>query len=190
MEKSTPGNVTQLLLDWRKGDKNALNQLMPLVYDELRRIAEYKFQQYGSGGALQPTALVHEVYLKLIDETKVEWQNRAHFYAIAANTIRRILVEDYRKRIAKKRGGKEVAYISISGVDKTSNTKPIDLLELSEALEKLELLDEQQAKIIELRFFSGLNNDEIAEILGISRATVEREWRLAKSWLYGQLSSP
>src|SRR5262244_3923090 len=99
MEKSSPGNVTQLLLDRRKGDKNALNNLMPLVYDELRRIAEYKFHQYGSGGALQPTALVHEAYLKLIDDTKVEWRNRAHFYVIAANTIRRILVEDYRKRM-------------------------------------------------------------------------------------------
>src|SRR5438132_649673 len=103
MEKTPPGNVTQLLLDWCNGDKEALDKLMPLVYEELRRIARQKFQQYGLGGMLQPTALVHEAYLKLVDETKVEWQNRAHFYAIAANTIRRILVEDYRKRVAKKR---------------------------------------------------------------------------------------
>jgi RNA polymerase sigma-70 factor, ECF subfamily len=189
MEKNSPGDVTQLLLDWRKGDKEAINKLIPLIYDELRRIARHKYQQYGLGGALQPTALVHEAYLKLIDESKVEWQNRAHFYAIAANTIRRILVEDYRKRVAKKRGGKDITRISLAGVEAQLKTKEIDLLEINEALERLEKLDDRQAKIIELRFFSGLTEEEIAEVIGISVATIKRELRSAKAWLYAQLSS-
>ena len=110
MEKTSPGDVTRLLVDWCNGDKEALDRLMPLVYEEMRRIAKHKFQQYGLGGALQPTALVHEAYLKMVDETKIQLQNRAHFYAIAANTIRRILIEDYRRRISKKRGGKDMTH--------------------------------------------------------------------------------
>jgi RNA polymerase sigma-70 factor, ECF subfamily len=186
MEKASHGDVTRLLLDWRNGDKEALNELMPLVYEELLRIARQKFQQYGLGGALQPTALVHEAYLKLVDEKKVEWHNRAHFYAIAANTIRRILVEDYRKRMAKKRGGKEMTPISLAGVE-ASTPQAIDFIDLNEVLERLEALNERQARIIELRFFGGLTDEEIAQVLDLSLSTVKREWRSAKAWLYSQL---
>jgi RNA polymerase sigma factor (TIGR02999 family) len=188
MEASSQDNVTQLLLDWRNGNAEAFNKLMPLVYDQLLRIARQKFQQLGLNGMLQPTALVHEAYIKLIDETKVEWHNRAHFYAIAANTIRRILIEDYRKQTADKRGGDNVTRVTLSGVEVSSGLQSIDFIALNEALEKLEMLDERRAKIVELRFFGGLNNDEIAEALELSRATIEREWRNAKAWLYVQMS--
>lgn len=186
MEILSSGDVTQLLLDWRKGDQEAFNKLMPLVYDELRRIARLKLQLYGSSGQLQPTALVHEAYLKLVDEKQVEWQNRAHFYAIAANTIRRILVDDYRKRAANKRGG-AASFVSLDENDAASAVLSADLLDLNEALEILAKLDARQVAIIEMRFFGGMTNEEIAEALNISDKTVEREWRAAKAWLHAQL---
>ena len=188
MKNPSPGVVTQLLIDWRSGDQEAPNKLMPLVYNELRHIAQKSYQKYGLGGILQPTAIVHEAYLKLVDEKDVEWQNRAHFYAIAANTIRRILIEDYRKRMASKRGGKGATHIAFTGFEASSKPQSVDFLALNEALEKLESLDPQQARIIELRFFGGLNYDEIAEVLGTSRSTIEREWKSAKGWLYSRLS--
>jgi RNA polymerase sigma-70 factor, ECF subfamily len=178
--------VTQLLLDWGNGDKEAFNKLMPLVYDELRRIARRKLQRYGSGGQLQPTALVHEAYIKLVDEKRVEWRNRAHFYAIAANTIRRILIDDYRRRAANKRGG-DASLVSLDENDAASGVQRADFLALNEALEILAKLDARQAAIIEMRFFGGMTNDEIAEALNISDKTVEREWRAAKAWLHAQL---
>lgn len=187
MGTSSPGDVTQLLLDWRKGDKAALDQLMPLVYDELRRIARRHFQQLGVGGALQPTALIHEAYIKLVDQSRVQWQNRAHFYAIAANTIRRILIDDYRRRVADKRGG-DASFITLNEGERGATSQSVDLLALDEALERLATLDLRQVQIIEMRFFGAMTNDEIAEALQVSRTTVEREWRAAKAWLRAQLA--
>ncbi len=187
METYSPGNVTQLLLDWRNGDQEALNKLMPLVYDELRRIAERKLQRYGSDGQLQPTALVHEAYIRLVDQSRVEWRNRAHFYAIAANTIRRILVDDYRRRTADKRGG-DARFIPLNESDAVTNAQSTDLLALNEALDRLATLNARQAQIIEMKFFGGLTNEEIAEAMDISIATLEREWRVAKSWMRSQFT--
>ena len=188
MRAHPPGDVTQLLFDWGNGDREAFNKLMPLVYDELRRIAKRRFQELGRGGLLQPTALVHEAYIRLIDQTRVQWKNRAHFYAIAANTIRRILVDDYRRRSADKRGGKQVFQISVSEADAQTQAQEVDFIVLNQALEKLERLDERQVRIIELRFFVGLNNEEIAQALGVSRSMIEREWRSAKAWLHSRLA--
>jgi RNA polymerase sigma factor (TIGR02999 family) len=187
MKIYSSGDVTQLLIDWRNGDQEALNKLMPLVYNELRRIARHKLQQYGLGGQLQPTALVHEAYIKLVDQSQVEWRNRAHFYAIAAKTIRRILVDDYRRRTANKRGG-NADIILLSESDTVANAQSIDLLALNEALERLSTLSARQARIIEMKFFGGLNNEEVAEALDISLATLEREWRAAKAWLRSLLT--
>lgn len=187
MRSCTPGDITQLLIAWSNGDRDALNKLTPLVYDELRRIARNKLRQHGADGLLQPTVLVHEAYIKLVDETRVQWRNRAHFYAIAANTIRRILVDEYRKRLAEKRGGR-TRVVSLEDGDGISPAQNVDLLALNEALEKLSKLGPRQAEIIEMRFFGGLANNEIAEALKISLATVEREIRTAKAWLYSQLS--
>ena len=187
METYSPGNVTQLLLDWRNGDQEALNKLLPLVYDELRRIAKRKLQRYGSDGQLQPTALVHEAYIRLVDQSRVEWRNRAHFYAIAANTIRRILVDDYRRRTAGKRGG-DTTLVSINENDAVTNAQSTDLWALNEALDRLATLNARQAQIIEMKFFGGLTNEEIAEALDVSIATLEREWRAAKAWIRSLLS--
>jgi len=188
MGMQPPGDVTQLLLDWSLGDREAFNKLMSLVYDELRRIARRQFRELGQGGLLQPTVLIHEAYIRLIDTTQVQWKNRAHFYAIAANTIRHILVDDYRSRSADKRGGKQGLVIPISEADVRSTRQEVDFIALNRALEKLETLDERQVRIIELRFFVGLNNDEVAQALEVARSTVEREWRSAKAWLHAQLT--
>lgn len=186
--KSPPaGDITQLLIFWGNGDRNALDKLAPLVYDELRRIARSKLRQHGADGLLQPTVLVHEAYLKLVDETRVQWRNRAHFYAIAANTMRRILVDDIRRRTAYKRGG-GASLVSLDEGDAVSHTRGMDLLALDEALEKLATLDPRQAEITNMRFFGGMNNSEIAEALGLAVATVKREWRAARAWLYSQLA--
>jgi RNA polymerase sigma factor (TIGR02999 family) len=181
------GDITQLLIAWSNGDRDALNRLTPLVYDELRRIARSRLRQYGSDGLLQPTELVHEAYIKLIGENRIEWRNRAHFYAIAANTMRRILVNDLRKRTADKRGG-DATLVSLDEGDAVSDTASVDLFVLSEAIEKLATLDERQARIIEMRFFGGMNHEEIAEAVGVSVATVKREWRAARAWLQSQLA--
>ncbi|MGA9772371.1 MAG: ECF-type sigma factor [Blastocatellia bacterium] len=188
MERHSPGYVTQLLLEWSNGDREAFNKLVPLVYSELRRIAKQKFRELGRGGLLQPTALIHEAYIRLIDQTQVPWKNRAHFYGVAASTIRNILIDDYRKRDADKRGGKQGLAVSISEADNGSQIHQIDFIALNQALENLETLDKRQVKIIELRFLVGLNNDEIAQALDISRSTVEREWRSAKAWLHSRLT--
>lgn len=187
MASSEPGDITQLLIAWSNGDREALDKLTLLVYDELRHIARSKLRQHGSDGLLQPTVLVHEAYIKLVDETRVQWRNRGHFYAIAANTIRRILVDDYRKRLAEKRGG-GASFVSLEDGDGISPAQNVDLFALNEALERLSALGPRQAEIIEMRFFGGLANDEIAEVLKISLATVEREARAAKAWLHAQLS--
>jgi RNA polymerase sigma-70 factor, ECF subfamily len=167
MEPSEPGDITQLLIAWSNGDRDALDRVTPLVYDELRGIARSKLRQHGSDAMLQPTVLVHEAYVKLIDEKRVKWQNRAHFYAIAANTMRRIIIDEYRQRGAGKRGG-GLTFVSPKEGEAIANTWSVDVFALNEALEKLTRLDERQARLIEMRFFGGMDNNEIAAALEIS----------------------
>src|ERR1700694_922198 len=183
----TPQNVTQLLIAWNGGDKQALDKLLPVVYDELRRQAARYLRRERPGHTLQTTALIHEAYLRLIDQKSVHWQNRAQFFGIAAQMMRRILVDHARTKHRAKRGGSD---IRISLTDATSVTKDPDLnlVELDEALNRLEKIDPQQSKIVELRFFSGLNVEETAAALQISPATVKRDWKVAKAWLYREIS--
>ncbi len=178
------GEITDLLIAWNDGDANALNQLIPLVYDELRKIA--RRLAGGRVEELQPTALVHEAYARLVDERRVKWQNRAHFYGIAGRTIRRIVVDEYRRQHSDKRGG-DWQRVSFAHVADTPLPR-VDLLALDLALEKLESWDERKFQVTELRFFSGLTNAEIAEVLATSEKTVEREWRAAKAWLHRELT--
>jgi RNA polymerase sigma factor (TIGR02999 family) len=183
----TPQSVTQLLIAWNGGDKQALDKLLPVVYDELRRQAARYLRRERPGHTLQTTALIHEAYLRLIDQKSVQWQNRAQFFGIAAQMMRRILVDHARTKHRAKRGGSDVR---VSLTDATSVTKDPDLnlVELDEALNRLEKIDPQQSKIVELRFFSGLNVEETAAALQISPATVKRDWKVAKAWLHREIS--
>lgn len=181
--KPSPPNVTQLLVNWNNGDSSALNQLLPLVNDELRRLARNYLRRESPGHTLQPTALVNEAYLRLIDQHHVQWQNRAHFFGIAAQLMRRILVDHARRHAYAKRGGGALQVSFDEGMAVTE-AKAAELLAVNEALEKLTALDARKGRIVELRFFGGLNLDETAEVLHISSPTVQREWRAAKAWLH------
>jgi RNA polymerase sigma factor (TIGR02999 family) len=178
--------ITQLLIQWRNGDQAALNKLLPQVYSELRRLANYYLRQERAGHTLQPTALVHEVYLRLVDEREVDWQNRAHFFGIAAVRMRHILVEYARSRQAAKRGGGEYR-LSLSEADEKAEKTDVNLLALDDALQRLEILDPQKVRIVELRYFGGLTIEETAEVLKISPATVKRDWSMARAWLRGEI---
>ncbi len=180
-------DVTGLLLSWRQGDAQALDRLIPLVYDELRRVARRHLQREQHGHALQATALVHEVYLRLVDVDRLTLKNRTHFFAVAAKLMRQILVDYARRQHADKRGG-GVTMVSLDGVSPAAQPPSVDVLALDQALEALSELDERQAHVVELRYFAGLGINEVAEALGISTATVEREWALAKAWLHRRLS--
>ena len=182
-----PLNVTQLLVGWSEGDKAALDQLVPIVYDELRRQAARYLRREQVGHTLQTTALIHEAYLRLVDQKRVRWQNRAHFFGIAAQLMRRILVDHARTKKRLKRGGSDVR-VSMSDATALSKGQDLDVVGLDEALTRLEKIDEQQGKIVELRFFSGLTVEETAEVLGISSGTVKRDWSMAKAWLHRELS--
>lgn len=180
--------ATQLLIAWNDGDRQALEDLVPLVYADLRRLAASYMVREAIDHPLQPTALVHEAYLRLVDQNRVKWRNRAHFFAIAATMMRRILVEQARARRAEKRGGH---WRRVTLVGEESGAEPpvaIDVLALHEALERLAAFDAQQARIVELRYFGGLTIEEAAEVVGISAATVAREWTVAKAWLRTDLS--
>lgn len=179
--------VTQLLLDWSAGDEKALEKLMPVVYDELRRLARNYLRRERADHTLQPTALVNEAYLKLVDQKNVRWQNRAQFFGVASQLMRRILVDHARQHLADKRGGPDRQRLSLSAVDHDASKPDVDLLALHEALSSLELIDPQQSRIVELRFFGGLSIEETAEVLGLGHATVERDWKLARAWLRRQL---
>lgn len=181
-------DVTQLLLKWSQGDKAAMEELLPMVYRELQKIAHrYLYKERGEH-TLQTTALVHEAYLKLVDQTRVQWQNRAHFFGIAAQAMRRILVDNARQRLADKRGaGAEKISIDDKEID-ISDEKASNLVELDFALKKLAELDPNKSRLVELRYFGGLSLEETAEVLGVSRPTVIRQWRLAKAWLYKEIS--
>lgn len=181
-----PEGITELLIDWGHGDQAALDKLMPLVYDELRRLANNYLRREAAGHTLQPTALVNEAYLKLVGQ-KTNWQNRAHFFAISAKLMRRILVDHARQRQAAKRGGSQQQRISITSAETIMKQPAIDLLALNEALDELATMDTQQGRIVELKFFGGLSIEETAEVLGISHATVERDWKMARAWLRRQL---
>jgi len=179
--------ITQLLIDWSKGDQAALEKLMPLVYDELRRLASNYLRRERASHTLQPTALVNEAYLKLVDQRHAKWQNRAQFFGISAQLMRRILVDHARQHQAAKRGGSKQQRLSITSAERVAKQPEIDLLALNEALDELTIMDPQQAQIVELKFFGGLSIEETAEVLGISHATVERDWKMARAWLRRQL---
>jgi RNA polymerase sigma factor (TIGR02999 family) len=172
-----------MLKEWSAGNTRALDDLMPLVYEELRRQASRFLRKERAGHTLQTTALIHEAYLKLIDQKAVAWQNRAHFFAIASVAMRRILVDYARERNREKRGGAAENLPLDEALQISSKEKSLDLVALDEALTRLAEFDERQARIVELRYFSGLDNDETAEVLGVSNATVRRDWNFAKAWL-------
>jgi RNA polymerase sigma factor (TIGR02999 family) len=179
--------ITQLLIAWNNGRREALEDLLPLVYQELRQLAARYLHREPVDHTLQPTALVHEAYLRLVDQRQVQWQNRAHFYGIAAKIMRRILVDSARARKADKRGaGWE--RVSLLEDQTPANAAGIDVLALNQALERLATFDPQQERIVELRYFGGLTIEEAAEVVGISAASVVREWTIARAWLRGELS--
>ena len=179
-------DVTKLLLAWSEGDRQSLDKLLPIVYQELRRLAQHYLRQERPDHTLQATALVHEVYLKLIDTKVARWENRAHFFAVTAQVMRHILVDLARQRRAQKRGGgQKVAFDETLGVPEESGN--VNLVALDEALVRLAAVDARQGRIIELRYFGGLSTEETAEVLGISSRTVKREWRMARAWLHREL---
>ena len=180
--------ITQLLNEWKDGNQAALDKLMPLVYEELRQQASRYLRKERSNHTLQTTALIHEAYLKLIGINEIEWQNRNHFFAIASTAMRRILVDHARERKREKRGGNAENLPLDEALQISSNEKSVDLIALDEALNRLAKFDERQAKVVELRYFSGLSNDETAEVLGVSNATVRLDWNLAKAWLKNEIT--
>ncbi len=184
MNTAATTDVTELLLQWNSGDRAALDRLMPLIYSELRRLARQKLRNEGSAHTLQPTALVSDVYLRLVNQKRVNWQNRAHFFGAAAQIIRRVLVDHARARRRLKRGG-----VNISPNKRTaaSALQCLDIVILDDALTRLAKLDAEQERVVELRFFAGLSIEETAEALDVSPRTVRREWSMAKAWLHKEI---
>lgn len=182
-------SITQLLIEWRDGDQTALDRLIPLVHQELRRLAHHYLKRERPEHTLQTTALVNEAYLKLVDHKDMHWQNRAHFFAVAAQAMRRILVDHARSRDAIKRG-RGVAVITLDEAAAIADTQAADLLALNDALDQLTLLDVRKSRIVELRYFGGMTVEEAAEVLGLSPTTVNREWQSAKTWLLRTMSQP
>ena len=183
------GNVTLLLDQLSKGNREAINELVPLVYGELRRIAGAYMRREQAGHTLQATGLVNEAYLRLVAGSGGNWQNRAHFFGIAANTMRQILLDHARKKHAEKRGGEEARRVDIDMALLVAEDSLEDVIAVDEVLTRLEKLDARQARLVELRFFGGLGEDEAAEVLGISKSTLKREWRSAKAWLSREMTS-
>ena len=175
--------VTDWLLQLGRADKHGLDAMLPLVYDELHRLAVQYLSREDPGHTLQPTALVHEAYLRLVDQRRVDWRNRAQFIGVAAGMMRRILVDHARDRLARKRGS-GAQQVSLSLVEAPSGQPDVELIALEQALEQLAVMDPRKARVVELKFFGGLTIEEISEVLGISEATVEREWSFARAWLY------
>ena len=186
MTTDSPEEVSLLLLAWSDGDQAALDKLVPLVYEELHRLAHRYISRERSGNTLQTTALAHEAYLRLVDAKSVQWQNRAHFFAVAAQTMRRILVDLARARHNLKCGG-GAQQISLDRVLLASPVRGADMLGLDEALGRLAALNPRQSQVVELRYFGGLTEEEVAEVVKISPRTVRSDWRLAKAWLYREL---
>jgi RNA polymerase sigma factor (TIGR02999 family) len=180
--------ITFLLVDWSKGDRQALERLMPLVYDELRRMAHNHLRRQPPNHTFQTTELIHEAYLKLAKSEAPEWQNRAHFFGVAAKAMRHILVDYARSKQSQKRGG---ALDRVSLLDNTAvvTGRSAELIALDDSLKELESMDERKSRVVELKFFGGLKMDEIAEVLGVSEETVKRDWRFARNWLLNELDS-
>jgi RNA polymerase sigma factor (TIGR02999 family) len=188
MTESNVPPVTQLLRAWRDGDKTALDQLLPLVHTELHRLAKRMMRSENPGHTWQTTELVNEAYLQVVGEQDVQWQDRAHFFAIAAQVMRHLLVDHARARQMSKRGG-GAQHLSLDEVTLIAPDRPVALLALDDALDRLASFDLQKSRIVELRYFGGLTEDEVAEVLGIAAITVKREWARAKLWLYRELVS-
>ena len=184
----SPNRVTHLLQEWSHGDDAALAELTPLVYEELRRLAHHYMERERPDHTLQTTALVNEAYLHLADQSNSNWQNRAHFFAVAARAMRHILVNYARSNRAQKRGGGE-ARIELNEAAILSPEQSKEIVDLHEALERLGTLDSRKARVVELKYFGGLNHDEIAEVMKISTITVRRDWTFAKTWLYDELQN-
>jgi RNA polymerase sigma-70 factor (ECF subfamily) len=187
MTLSTPG-LTELLFDWQQGDQTALNRLTPLVYDELRRIAHRYVQRERNGHTLETTALVNEAYLRLAGQKKIEWQNRAHFFAVTAQVMRHILIDHARRRQYTKHGG-DVRQVSLEEAEMMSQERAGELVALDEALDELAKLDPRKSRVVELRYFGGLGLEETADVLEVSVMTVRRDWRAAKAWLYRRMKA-
>jgi len=183
----TSPNITKLLLEWRAGDAKALDRLMPLVYHELRRMADYYLRNERPGHTLQPSALVNEAYLRLVDHEGIDWQNRAHFFGVAAQAMRRILVDHARSRNYQKRGG-AAQRVSLDEAATLSADRAGELIALDEALSELEKIDPRKSRIVEIRYFGGFSIEETAALLDVSTATVSRDWETAKAWLLRELS--
>ena len=181
--------ITQLLLKWRAGDTTALERLIPLVYNELRRLARQCMRKERAGHTLQTTALVNEAYLRLVKSSRVDWQDRAHFFAVAAQLMRRVLVDEARRRKLQKRGGEFTRLTLSDEVLPARQQREIDLIALDEALERLAEFAPRKCKVVEMRFFGGLSIDQTSAVLGVSVDIVKREWRTAKLWLLEELSS-
>ena len=185
---SSPETITDLLVQWREGDNAALDRLIPLVYEELRRMAGHYMRARRAGDSLQTSALINEAYLRLADHKNMRWQNRAHFFAVAAQAMRRILVDRARARTAQKRQGGNIK-VSLDRAAELGQEREAELLALDDALKQLAAFDERKGRIVELRYFGGLSVDETAELLDVSAVTVKREWRAAKLWLLRELSN-
>src|SRR5580698_2494696 len=188
MAEERTSKTTQLLRAWANGDREALDELTPRVYEELRRIAGHHMQNERPGRSMQTTALVHEAYLKLIDITTVDWRCRAHFFAVSSQIMRRILLDRARRRTAAKRGGK-APRINLDEIPDVSSGRASEVIALDDALNLLAEFDPRKARVIELRFFGGLSVDETAEVLKVSPDTVMRDWRMARAWLLAELGS-
>ncbi len=187
MTLSTPG-LTELLADWQQGDQTALNKLTPLVYDELRRIAHRYVQRERDGHTLETTALVNEAYLRLAGQKKIEWQNRAHFFAVTAQVMRHILIDHARRRHYAKHGG-DLLQVSLAEAETMSQERASELVALDEALVELAELDPRKTRVVELRYFGGLDLEETAAVLEVSVMTVRRDWRAAKAWLFRRMKA-
>ena len=184
----SPQEVTQLLIDWSRGDQAALDSLMPLVYEELRRLAQRYMRRERVGHTLQTTALINEAYLRLIEQQRVQWHNRAHFFAISAQLMRRILVDHARSHTRAKRGG-DVLKMSLDEALVPSQKRAAELVALDDALQRLATIDLRKSQVVELRFFGGLSVEETAEVLKVTPMTVTRDWKTAKAWLHREMSN-
>lgn len=188
VQEDPPGKITRLLREIREGDSGAFDRLMPLVYDELRQIARRQLRGERSDHTLDTSALTHEVYLKLVGESEVDWENRAHFFVLAARAMRQILIDHARKRNAQKRGGNWTR-TTLSSRNLRVEVQMGELIDLDEGLRRLHEIDERASRVVELRFFGGMTEDEVAEVLDISTRTVQRDWRKARAWLYKEVYS-
>jgi len=186
LQRGSSNQVTQLLVRWRSGDKAALDSLMPLVYGELRRIAQHYLNNERPDHTLQSTALVHEAYVRLTQQKLPEWQNRAHFFAVAAQLMRQILVDYARSHRASKRGGNAYT-LALDDAQEEPQATDVDIVALDDALKTLAAMDAQQSRVVELKFFGGLSIEDTAEVLGVSPSTVKRDWVTARAWLYREL---